>query len=167
MAHQIGTTPEKIITGVASFTGMKRRLEKRLVGKVMVYDDIAHSPTKAQAVLETIKKITAGKVVTVLSPILATVAHRRHRGTTTVFDSADEVIIPRLTKVKLAEGEEAPFEAEDLVRIISKTYKPVKNINDDQELIEYLVKNTKEGDAIMFLGSHGFRGMIDELIKKL
>ena len=37
---------------------------------------------------------------------------------------------------------------------------------DDAELLKTLNQKTQPGDIIVFLGSHGFRGMIDELITR-
>jgi UDP-N-acetylmuramate-alanine ligase len=40
-------------------------------------------------------------------------------------------------------------------------------IEDDKTLVKKITKTAKAGDTIVFLGSHGFRGMIEETIQKL
>lgn len=80
------------------------------------------------------------------------------------FINADEVIIPRLTAIKQDPNKPEPMDGQRLAKLISKTHNNVKYIEDDSELINYLIKNTKKGDVIVFCGSHGFRGMIDHLV---
>jgi len=82
------------------------------------------------------------------------------------FSKADEVIIPKLTKIKIsADDPTPPFEGEKLTGIISKTQPHTKYIDDDEKLIDYLIKNNNKNDVIVFCGSHGFRGMIEKLVK--
>ena len=104
------------------------------------------------------------------------------------FDAADLVIIPRLTKLKtklsfrpaspeLQRGEpkqsvmekslkdDNTMDGLKLSKIISQTHPNVKYFEDDQELLNFIKQNAKTGDAVVFMGSHSFRGMIDELVK--
>ena len=59
------------------------------------------------------------------------------------------------------------MEGKKLFEIISATHPNAKYIEDDEELINYLKQKTTATDAIVFLGSHGFRGMIDRLVVEL
>jgi UDP-N-acetylmuramate-alanine ligase len=90
------------------------------------------------------------------------------------FLNADVVIIPRLTKLKIAENSsEQPMDGEELALAISKTNKNVIYIEDDNTLVSRIVEivkdldNTKNNNVIAFLGSHGFRGMIEQTITSL
>ena len=92
------------------------------------------------------------------------------------FADADEVVLPRLTKIKtppapplikggIKEGsKDAVMDGAKLAEVISKTHPIVKLIENDDELTGYLKTAAGPEDAIVFLGSHGFRGMIDEII---
>jgi len=51
--------------------------------------------------------------------------------------------------------------------LISKTHKDTRFIEDDAKLIETAASLAKKGDIIVFLGSHGFRGMIEETVTSL
>jgi UDP-N-acetylmuramate-alanine ligase len=173
MARELGIAPEKIISAVASFKGLKRRLEKRLDATssnrgVTIFDDIAHSPEKARVVLNTLKSIYAGKIIAVFEPNTG----GRRIETLTKYDQAfadaDIVVIPRLTNLKVSENDNTPpIEGDELTRVISKTHANATYIDDDAKLVEYLVSNTNKGDVIVFLGSHGFRGMIEKVIEKI
>ncbi|MBU2542865.1 hypothetical protein KJ785_04885 [Patescibacteria group bacterium] len=209
MAHQLGIEPEVITKALESFKNIKRRLEKKHDGDVVVFDDIAHSPDKAKSVLETLRHIyfetsktseksfeasnsepqksnvlqnidpskdssspdlvgiNRNKLVAIFEPNSGNRQPESIPGYDNVFINADEVIIPCLTRIKSDPNKPAPIDGEKLAEIISKTHDNVKYINDDEELISYLAKNASDGDVIIFLGSHGFRGMIGELVATL
>lgn len=168
MAHEAGIDAQKIISTIQTFRGIKRRLEKRLENDITVFDDIAHSPTKAQSVLETLRNIYTGKLIAVFEPNTGNRRPASFPGYDHAFAKADTVIIPLLTKVKIDKNDpEIPADGKQLAEVIKKTHKNVLYIEDDKKLIQYLSKNTKKDDCIVFLGSHGFRGMIDELIISL
>lgn len=168
MASELNVPPEKIIAAIAKFTGIKRRLENRgtTPSGATVYDDIAHSPTKAKSVLATLKQIYTGKIYAIFEP------NSGNRQTEAVplyndaFKDADKVIIPRLTKIKIKEGEEEKvMEGSKLKDVIAQTHSNTVYIENDEELINHLKQKTTAEDAIVFLGSHGFRGMIDRVIE--
>lgn len=167
MAIELGIPPEKVIEAIKNFAGMKRRLEKRFDGKVIVFDDIAHSPAKAKSVLETIKKIYAQKLIAVFEPNTGNRRPESIPGYDKAFSAASEVVIPRLTKLKHDEKDEHPLSGEELATIISQTQPNVTYIDDDTALVKYLITNSEPGTVIAFLGSHGFRGMIEEVTKNL
>jgi UDP-N-acetylmuramate-alanine ligase len=55
---------EKIQAGLASFTGVARRLELKGIGRdIRVIDDYGHHPTEVLAVLSTLKEAYAGRVL--------------------------------------------------------------------------------------------------------
>lgn len=164
LACEIGILPEKIISSITEFPGLKRRLEKRgSINSADVYDDIAHSPIKAQSVLENLRKIYIGKIFAIFEP---NTGNRQRESTpqyNNAFVLADEVIIPKLTKIKIAAEKEKPLEGDELAAIISKTQPHTKYIENDEELTNYLKQNTTVNDVVVFLGSHGFRGMIESI----
>lgn len=167
LASTIGVEPEKIITAIAEFPGIKRRLQKRgQVNGADVYDDIAHSPTKVQPLLKSLRAIYSGKIFAIFEPNtgnrqLESIPQYDH-----AFASADEVIIPKLTKIKIDNSKSVqPFDGQALTQIISATHQQVVYLEDDTQLTNYLKQKTTAHDAVVFLGSHGFRGMIDELVK--
>jgi UDP-N-acetylmuramate: L-alanyl-gamma-D-glutamyl-meso-diaminopimelate ligase len=167
MACEIGIEPKKIISAIAKFKGIKRRLEKRFEGEVTLLD--CHAPTaeKAQSVLHSIREVYDKKIIAVFEPNIG----GRQKESIAKYDNAlsdaDMIIIPRLTKLKISEEIEKPLEGNELADYISKTHKKVLYIEDDKALVEKIIKEAKAGDVIAFLGSHGFRGMIEETVEKL
>ncbi len=162
MAREIGIEPEVIIKAIESFKGIKRRLEKRFDGDVTVIDDIAHSPAKARSTLETLK--TDGRLIAIFEPNTGNRQTESIPSYDNPFIAADEVVIPRLTQIKRDTAKPESMDGAKLAEVIGKTHPNVKYIDDDEKLIDYLINNTKKGDVVVFLGSHGFRGMIDRLV---
>ncbi|MFA6426913.1 MAG: Mur ligase domain-containing protein [Candidatus Magasanikbacteria bacterium] len=167
IAQHIGIAPYNIIQSIATFKGVKRRLEKRYENSVTVFDDIAHSPKKAEAVLRSLRSVYSKKIIAIFEPNTGNRQHESIPGYDNRFTSADEVIIPRLTSLKQDPNKPAHIDGEQLAKVIQKTHVNVKYIEDDEKFLTYATKHTHEGDVIVFLGSHGFRGMIEGLIKKL
>ncbi len=166
MASELGIDKEIIVKAIAEFKGMKRRLEKRYVGDITVYDDIAHSPEKASTVLSNLREIYFGKIIAIFEPNIG----GRSRESIIKYDNAlkqaDLVIIPRLSKLKVGENDKT-MERDELAEVIKKTHNNVIYIEDDNNLIKTVIETAKKDDCIAFLGSHGFRAMIEELIISL
>lgn len=168
MAHQTAYSPEDIISALKSFQGVKRRLERRHTGAVDVYDDIAHSPKKAVGVLESIKSLYDGRVIAVFEPNTGNRTSESIPGYDHCFSAADEVIIPRLSRIKVATDDpDPPFDGEKLAAVIDKTHDNVMYMPEDDALVTHLTESTQDGDVIVFLGSHGFRGMIEQVTDTL
>ncbi len=163
MAKELGIEPKRIIESIKNFKGIKRRLEKRgtLAGGADVYDDIAHSPAKAQAILTNLKNIYPGKIFSIFEPNTGNRQSESFPEYDNHFSGADEILIPRLTTVKTP----GSVDGETLTKIIAKTHNHARYFEEDENLINYLKENAKTGDAIVFMGSHSFRGMIDEVLK--
>ena len=168
MAHVAGIAPTDISKAIKTFLGMKRRLEKRYDDTVTVIDDIAHSPEKAKSVLATLRSIYNGLIIAVYEPNIGNRTPQSKPDYVDAFIDADTVVIPRLSKLKVdVENPEKTFEGAELALTIEQNHKDVNYIEDDTTLVDFLVLARNKGDVIVFLGSHGFRGMIEETIKKL
>ncbi|GGN01872.1 UDP-N-acetylmuramate--L-alanine ligase [Terrabacter tumescens] len=71
--HGLGQAPERVLSGLASFTGTRRRFEpKGEAGGVVVVDDYAHNAGKVAAVVSTAKDLVgdSGRLVVVFQPHL-------------------------------------------------------------------------------------------------
>src|SRR3989339_83194 len=166
LAESIGIAPQQIIASVKNFHGIKRRLENRgtTTTGATVFDDIAHSPTKAQAVLKSLKQIYSGKIIAIFEPNTGNRELQSVPAYANAFNNATEVVIPRLTKIKTT-IDSKHLNGEELSKIIKNSQPNTKYIGDDEKLVEYIKDNTGPDDCAVFLGSHGWRGMIEELLK--
>jgi UDP-N-acetylmuramate: L-alanyl-gamma-D-glutamyl-meso-diaminopimelate ligase len=166
MAYSIGIPAEKIIAALKKFKGIKRRLEKRYEGEVTIFD--CHGPTaeKAASNLESLREVYSGKIIAVYEPNTGSRQHANAYMYDDAFKNADSVIIPRLTKIKVDAGaSEKAFEGKELAEVISKTHPHCRYIESDEELVATLRKEAEKSCVIAFIGSHGFRGMIEETIQ--
>jgi UDP-N-acetylmuramate-alanine ligase len=77
------------------------------------------------------------------------------------------VFIPRLSVAKTVEGEGTRMDGEALAALIRQNGKEVRCVPDDEMLVSQIIKIAREGDVIVFLGSHGFRGMIEATLEAL
>ncbi len=167
LAHTIGIKGETIVKAIAAHRGLKRRMEKRYSNGITVIDDIAHSPAKAASALSTVRKITKGKVITIFEPNTGNRQPNVTEGYDHAFRDADIVIIPRLTTIKTDKEMDTPLDGKDLAETIGKTHSHVEYIDDDQALLNKISNTAQSGDTIAFLGSHGFRGMIEEVVSEI
>lgn len=165
LAMEIGLDSKTIISALASFPGLRRRLEWRgqTHNDVPVYDDIAHSPTKAKSALLDLKEIYPGKIWAIFEPNTGNRQPQSAPSYNHAFVSADTVIVPRLTQLK-STTDSVHWGGKELQTVISQSHSNCLLIEDDDELLDLLKQKTTAGDAIVFLGSHGFRGMIEKLI---
>ena len=173
MARELGVEEKIILDTIAEFKGIKRRLEKRFEpqggpfgSRITVYDDLGHSPAKAAASLRTLRAIYPNsKITAIFEPNTGNRKLQSAPSYAHAFRDADEVIIPMLTKIKTDPNDpDPPFDGVKLTEIISQTHPRAVFINNDDKLIEHLKNNLKEDGVVVFLGSHGFRGMIERLI---
>jgi len=168
LAHNIGVDLKIIQKAVASFQGVKRRLEiKEEINKIKIIDDLAHSPSKAQASLMAVKKhFPQAKIFAVYEPNVGNRTISSQKFYSRAFNQADYLIIPRLSKTKTDAYQEKRMDGKELTNIIKQKNKEteVLYLEDDDKLVDFLVNQVKPKDVIIFLGSHGFRGMIKQTI---
>ena len=167
MACELGIKPENCMQAITTFLGIKRRLEKRCDKNVTVFDDIAHSPEKAASTLSTLRSVYNGNITAIYEPNTGNRNPESIPQYAQAFANANTVIIPRLSVVKQDPSKPAIMDGSALTQVIAKTHPNTQYIPNDDDLVEYLIQNTKKEDVIVFLGSHGFRGMIEATCKKL
>ena len=177
LAKEIGIPVKDILSNISSFQGIKRRLEKRLENdKITVIDDIAHSPEKAKTVLRDLRAIYGqAKIIAIFEPNIGSRIGESAVKYTDAFSSANSVIIPHLTKLKIdTTSNLKPLDGQDLVKLISRSHPDVHYIPDDTKLVSEILDSAagqlidqSTVTVIVFLGAHGFRGMIESTIQKL
>lgn len=165
LAHSHGIAPEKTSKAISEYKGVKRRLEKRFDGDVLVLDDIAHSADKAKNVLKSLRPMVSGKIIAIFEPNIGGRKPESAHQYANAFTDADQVIIPRLTSLKIGEATENAFDGESLAKEIQKSHANAVHISDDEKLVAHIKSEAKKGDVIIYLGSHGFRRMIEETVK--
>lgn len=166
---ELGLSPEKILAGLKSFKGVKRRQEVRgeLAG-VTVIDDFAHHPT---AVLETLRGLKArysGKrLVTVFEPRSATSRRKVFQAEyVRAFLEADSIwIAAPYDQSRIVEAER--FSSEELVNDLKAQSKEAAVFTSVDDGVKALAATARAGDVVAVLSNGGFGGFIPKLIDAL
>ncbi len=171
LAHHNNIDLKIIQKAVKNFQGVKRRLEIREeINQIKIIDDLAHSPSKAKASLTALRThFPQSGIFAVYEPNVGNRTMSSENFYQNAFINADTVIIPRLSQTKTNDKQEERMDGQKLKELIEQKNKGVKVLysENDNDLIEFLGKEAKPKDIIVFLGSHGFRGMIEQIIEKI
>jgi len=165
MARELGISKSFISDSLASFKGVKRRLEIRLKTRSMVMvEDFAQHPFKISEVLKSLRKdFRSYKILLILDPFASIL-----RSKTSLylfrdaFNFADKVFIRKIkTSVKRKDRLTGP----DMVKIFgdNSVYIPL-----DGELINNIQNETKKGKSVVLVCSSGdIESFVKSLINKL
>jgi UDP-N-acetylmuramate: L-alanyl-gamma-D-glutamyl-meso-diaminopimelate ligase len=170
VGHAVGLTPDSMRAGLASFRGVRRRLELRgQVRGISVYDDFAHHPT---AILETIRAVKSThpdrRVWAIFEPRSATACRRIFQGDFArafIESGADEIILPDVFRSTLPEPERLSIE--DLVRDVSAAGRRIRHIPRVDDIVDTIAREAREGDLVLVMSNGGFDGIHDKLLSAL
>jgi UDP-N-acetylmuramate--alanine ligase len=164
----VGLDVAQIADGLGSFAGVERRFQIRgEASGVTVIDDYAHHPSEIRATLTAARSGDWGRVVALFQP------HRYSRTAALAgefgesFDSADRVVI---TDVYGAGEEPVPGVTGKLIADAVCEQLPgrsVAYIPHRGELISYLSKSCRSGDALLTLGAGDVNSIGEELLTRL
>ena len=67
---ELGANAETVAKALADFSGVKRRFSSvgELGGNIRIFDDYAHHPVEIEAVLESARAVSKGRVIAVMQP---------------------------------------------------------------------------------------------------
>ena len=153
-----GVTEDEIKAAVASFKGIKRRMELIITNKnITYYDDYAHHPDEINASIESLSAIYPNKKLTVIfQPHL----YSRTQDFTTEFakslDLADEII---LLDIYPAREEPIPGVTSDSILSLMKNKN--SRIHKKEDIIPYL--SSAKPELLLTLGA----GDIDRLVEPI
>ncbi len=163
---EMGFSKEKIVQGLETFQGVKRRQE--IIGTpngVTLIDDFAHHPTAVQLTVEAVQKRYLGqKVFSVFEPRSAT--SRRNVFEEEYFQAfqvADHLLLPEVfNKDVLEEDERLPLDK--IIGKLKALGKDVQKFDSVDEIVSYLKESAKSGDVILIMSNGGFDGIYKKLL---
>ena len=153
VAAEAGIPDEKIRTGLASFSGVKRRFQP--TGEwngVSFYDDYGHHPAEIAAVLQAARAGAKGRVIAVFEPHRYTRIRDLFGEFAACFHEADSVVVGPLYTA----GEQpiAGIDNHAIAEAIRATGHPsVLVIDSPTELIGLVGRYGRADDMIVFLGA--------------
>ncbi|MBN2015879.1 hypothetical protein JW766_03520 [Candidatus Dojkabacteria bacterium] len=167
LARELSIDTEPIQEAVSAFKGIKRRLEVRYSeGNLRIIDDFASSPSKAKGSLQALRgEFSDWHITIIFEPNVGNRTFESMEMFERAFDEADEVIIPHLKPVKTEKGDKR-LSGEELVENLKRFGYQVKYMDNDIELVKYVSGKDVGKHIICFMGSYGWRRMIEEVIEK-
>jgi UDP-N-acetylmuramate: L-alanyl-gamma-D-glutamyl-meso-diaminopimelate ligase len=171
VAAAAGVDPDAARPALASFGGVKRRLEIRGRKRgVTVYDDFAHHPTAVRETLRALRSLLApgaGRLLAVFEPRSYTSRTRVFQEEfARAFQEADQVIVSAAHLPGKVPERERISETE-LVRAISELGKDARFIPRVDEIVAALSRDLREGDRVIVLSNGGFGGIHEKLLRAL
>jgi UDP-N-acetylmuramate: L-alanyl-gamma-D-glutamyl-meso-diaminopimelate ligase len=168
-AREQGLTMDEIASGLASFRGVKRRLE--LAGEVngiRVYDDFAHHPTAIGETLATLRRrYPENRIWAVFEP--RSWSMRRNvfqERLLTAFQGADDVIIAEVYGAE-AVPEEQRLDPRRLVEELRATGRRARHLPEVETIISCIQESAASGDIIAIMSNGGFGGIHGLLLDAL
>ena len=168
-ATEQGLSAREIASGLASFRGVRRRMEvKGDVGGVVVLDDFAHHPTAIAETLRAVKQRYPGRRVwAVLEPRSGSLRRNVFQSRLAeAFDHADEVVLAQVFGAEqLAPGER--LDPDRLVADLAARGRPTRFLPGVDAIVAHLADRVRPGDVITVLSNGGFGGIHGKLLEAL
>lgn len=168
IAAEVGLPAERIASGLASFRGVKRRMELRGVARsVAVYDDFAHHPTAIAETLAGVRRARPGaRIWGVFEPRSATSCRRVFQDAfAEAFACADETILAAVFRSTLPEEERLDVPA--LVSTLRSRGGAARFLPTTEAIVETVAAEAREGDLVVVMSNGGFDGIHEKLLAAL
>ncbi|ENV78304.1 MULTISPECIES: UDP-N-acetylmuramate:L-alanyl-gamma-D-glutamyl-meso-diaminopimelate ligase [Acinetobacter] len=158
-AQHVGVSIEQACQALSNFGGVKRRME--LLGTVHgieVYDDFAHHPTAIETTLDgTRKRLGERKLWAIIEPRSNTMRMGSHKeGLAQSARLADEVI--------WYQPEGLDWDLQPVVDAATNHAQVSRSLD---EIINRIVNEAGEGDAVVIMSNGGFGGLHQKLLNAL
>jgi UDP-N-acetylmuramate: L-alanyl-gamma-D-glutamyl-meso-diaminopimelate ligase len=168
--HAAGLDAAAMQRGLASFAGVRRRLELRgVVRGVSVFDDFAHHPT---AILETLKAVRwtypDHRIWAIFEPRSATSCRRVFQddfARAFAEGRADETVLAAVFRSTLPEDERLDVEA--LVRGLQHQGVRARLIPAVDDIVRTVAAEAADGDVVVVMSNGGFDGIHEKLLRAL
>ena len=155
MAYTYGLSPDKIVKGLATFKGVRRRFSYQIKEKDLVFiDDYAHHPTEINAVHQAVRELYPGKkILAVFQPHLFTRTRDFIDGFADSLSKFDELFL-----LDIYPARELPIEGVNSTWLLNKISNKNKHLVAKENLIQEIL-NAKF-DVLVTIGA----GDVGEII---
>jgi UDP-N-acetylmuramate: L-alanyl-gamma-D-glutamyl-meso-diaminopimelate ligase len=169
LASGNGINKNAIVTALASFKSVKRRLEVRdVIRGITIIDDFAHHPTAIRETLRALRSVYPdARLWAVLEPRSNTL--RRKVLENDLVESlrlADRVILAGVYQQQRIPDAER-LHPEDVVDILNAAGTPAELHPDATEIVDSIAPRLKSGDVVAILSNGGFDGIYEKLPARL
>ena len=164
-AAELGLSTEEIARGMATYRGVKRRLEVVLeAGGVTLYDDFAHHPTAIRLDLETLRaKHPDARIFALFEPRSNTLRRRVFQeALPAAFAGADEVVIGAVHRSEKLDAHER-LDPAQLARDCAAAGRRARHLPDVDAILDAVLAEVRPGDVVAVLSNGSFGGLIPRL----
>lgn len=155
-AHHAGITIETATTALASFKGIKRRMEVRgTVNDITVYDDFAHHPTAIKNSVDSLRHHVGKKrIIAILELASYTMRSGVHgQQLFSALSNADHVFL---------------LQPKDVAINVPKAFQSQITCVDNVDLIvQQASQQAEPGDQLLVMSNRGFAGIHERLLEQL
>src|SRR6266550_4491863 len=168
-----GLTADEIQKGLASFRGIKRRMEVRGVERgVTVIDDFAHHPTAIATTLNGARRRYPGRRLWSLFEPRSISSSRKEfeNGYIDAFHEADRVIIgPIFHRDRYASryGLDKMMSVPTIVDSLNADGIPTQQIDDFDAIADLVARESKANDVVVVMSSGAFGGIHEKTLERL
>jgi UDP-N-acetylmuramate: L-alanyl-gamma-D-glutamyl-meso-diaminopimelate ligase len=168
-AAEQGLSPEEIVSGLAAFQGVSRRLEVRgEVDGITILDDFAHHPTAIAATLTAVRaRLPGSRIWAVLEPRSWSLRRNVFQDRLAqAFEAADEIVIAEVYGAEAIPPAER-LDPERLVAEIGAGGRRARFLPGVDAIVAVLTEECRRADAIVILSNGAFGGIHEKLLEAL
>lgn len=148
----MGASAESAAKALLKFRGTHRRFEKKGTRDgVTIIDDYAHHPTEVSAALKTAYRCSHKRIWCIFQPHTYTRTKFLLDDFSHSFNDADIIIVTDIYAAR--EVDSGEVNSQLLVEKIKQQGKNALYIKDFESIVDYLAKNTREGDLVITMGA--------------
>ncbi|MGB2208025.1 MAG: glutamate ligase domain-containing protein, partial [Parvibaculales bacterium] len=157
-----------IAKALADFSGVKRRFSAvgELGGNIRIFDDYAHHPVEIEAVLESARAVSSGRVIAVMQPHRFTRLRDLFNEFCACMNGADTVLLLPVYEAgeKAIDGINSDALAEGLR---SHGHRHVVSLAANDDLPDALVDVLQADDVVICMGAGSISQLANALPQKL
>jgi UDP-N-acetylmuramate--alanine ligase len=167
-AIEVGGDATSIRKGLSEFGGVKRRFTPvtTLDNNIRLFDDYAHHPVEIEAVLESARAVTKGRVIGVMQPHRYSRLRDLFEGFCASMNGADTVLV-----TPVFEAGETPIEGFHSAALAeglrAHGHRHVIHVEDNDKLADVLAKEIQADDVVIFMGAGSISAMAYAVAEKL
>jgi len=157
-AQHIGVSAAQSMAALASFAGIRRRLELRgTVRDIAVYDDFAHHPTAIAVTVQALRERGQGRILAVLEPRSNTMRLGSHKNELAhSLDGADLCFVYAPPTLKWDAGE-----------ALAPVGKRLRLQSELDALVAAITAEARPGDRVLVMSNGDFGGIHGRLLAAL
>ena len=162
----LGIHQDVILSGLASFQSVKRRMElKGSSSEITIYDDFAHHPTAVESAIEAVREMHPGKNIrAIFQPRSNTSVTNIYQAEwENAFSHADTVVIAGLHRKEKISPEKRL--SRDLIKNNLKKKGITVHLWDTPEIIlDRIREQLRPGDVILVMSNSSFGNLAERLV---